>query len=164
VSGIQDNLNKKPDLYAAAICIKVRSDHLAAGLPVGRLLVARLLVARLLVAKLLVATLLVAGLPLVCSFRRSAVPPGATHKARGMSPSPDLLLLFGGLFLRGLFRLLCFFGHVTLSKYKVGSINLCSRESACTAPRVHHNRKIDTVLLKVSADARSSVPGRRLAA
>jgi hypothetical protein len=29
---IHDNLNKKPDLYAAAICIKVRSDHLVAGL------------------------------------------------------------------------------------------------------------------------------------
>ena len=31
---------------------------------------------------------------------------------------PDLLLLFGGLFLRCLFRLLRFFGHVTLSKCK----------------------------------------------
>jgi len=30
---IRDNLNEKPDLYAAAICTKVRSDHLAAGLP-----------------------------------------------------------------------------------------------------------------------------------
>jgi hypothetical protein len=30
---IHDNLNEKPDLYAAAICIKVRSDHLVAGLP-----------------------------------------------------------------------------------------------------------------------------------
>jgi hypothetical protein len=35
-----------------------------------------------------------------------------------MSPSPDLLLLFGGLFLRCLFRLLCLFGHVTLSNVK----------------------------------------------
>jgi hypothetical protein len=29
---IHDNLNEKPDLYASAICIKVRSDHLVAGL------------------------------------------------------------------------------------------------------------------------------------
>src|SRR5216684_8066302 len=36
-----------------------------------------------------------------------------------MSRSPDLLLLFGGLFLRYLFRLLRFLGHVTLSKCKL---------------------------------------------
>src|ERR1700716_1345528 len=36
-----------------------------------------------------------------------------------MSCSPDLLLLFGGLFLRYLFRLLRFLGHVTLSKCKL---------------------------------------------
>jgi hypothetical protein len=74
-----------------------------------------------------------------------------------MSLPPDLLLLFGGLFLRGLFRLLRFLGHVTLSKCKVGSMDLCRRESACTASTLHHNRKIDTVLLKACANARSSV-------
>jgi hypothetical protein len=36
-SGLHDDLNEKPDLYAAAICIKVRSDHLVAGFPLGLL-------------------------------------------------------------------------------------------------------------------------------
>jgi hypothetical protein len=35
-----------------------------------------------------------------------------------------------------------------LPSQKVGSTNLCSRESACTTLRLHHNRKIETVLLK----------------
>jgi hypothetical protein len=46
------------------------------------------------------------------------------NEARWMFPSPDLLLLFGGLFLCGLlrclFRLLRFLGHVTLYQFKVG--------------------------------------------
>jgi hypothetical protein len=83
-----------------------------------------------------------------------------------MSPSPDLLLLFGGLFLRGLFRLLRFLGHVTLSKCKVGSMDLCRRESACTTSTLHHNHKIDTVLLKPvpMRDPRSLVDRPRIRA
>jgi hypothetical protein len=82
---IHANPNEKPDLYAAAICIKVRSDHL------------------------------VARLPPVCSV------PAIRRTGRRREPSAPkvsfarLLLLFGGLFLRCLFRLLRFFGHVTLS-------------------------------------------------
>jgi hypothetical protein len=64
------------------------------------------------------------------------------NETRWMFSSPDLLLLFGGLFLGGflrcLLRLLRFLSHVTLYKFKVSSLNLCSRESACTASILHH--------------------------
>jgi hypothetical protein len=154
VSGIRNNLNKKPDLYAAAICIKVRSDHFGGRTSGGKTFGGKTSRDKPSRGKTSAGLLRSGGLPYrpeTLTKPRNACFAGFTSSfwrsfsSRSFSPS----LLFWPCY---------------PLKYKVGSINLCSRESACTVSRLHHNRKIDTVLLKAGADARSSVPGRRPAA